>query len=278
MTTKNLQGILEKASSTGVITEGNRHSRHGESRSSSLSFCKAVVDLIVDSCESTLVVLFFDKIFESLGDKGAFVDSIVAVIRAFPWSDVGDAILKALAPNNASGDRNQDPKLRLAFRVIAELDRGEAKQALLDNAVERSVRLTPKALQSTGCLEVLWKVVIRCDSLAALTALVNYFKQTEPSGLGAVISTASKYVADLETEDERFIAIASLADKRLGWLNQQLCESRPGHREKVMRELAAEKEKLLSERFTAPAANHEPPTVGRKRPRAEPETIVVDDD
>ncbi|OWZ15289.1 hypothetical protein PHMEG_00011107 [Phytophthora megakarya] len=208
----------------------------------SICFCRTLCELLVEARDLTLVLLFFKNILKGVRvdtddkkDKLAVV--IIDIARNFDWADVGDAFLKYFSNKDDTSDdddmccgsdeeeiieETDDTYMNMALRIVDGLGAGIARQALLQNAVEQASTFRQENLCSSKAIRLLWKWVLQCGDKTIFDTVANKFKETEPRLLQPVIEGFSQHIGSIDAADERYRALASIAERRIEWLNSEL--------------------------------------------------------
>ncbi|KAE8895242.1 hypothetical protein PF005_g24624 [Phytophthora fragariae] len=202
----------------------------------SVGFCRSMCELLVDAGDPALVRLFFCYFVNGLNQyekKDDLVDGFTALAGRFDWNDIGQALLSFLdrtvestgmslfePVHMASGANNSG--LRMALRIADGLYAGAAQQALIRIAAEKAARLREEDLCKSSAIGLLWKWAIRCDDVDIFNIVANKFCNMKPTLLQPVIEAFSQHVGVIDASDNKFAVLASIAAKRIDWLNGQL--------------------------------------------------------
>ncbi|ETO64561.1 hypothetical protein F444_17935 [Phytophthora nicotianae P1976] len=165
-------------------------------------FSRILCDLLLEADDSALVNEFFTKVCSNARAKDNLVPTIIALVRKYQWSDISQAVLSSLeekteATSYSFGRMTEvgDASLVVKLQILDGLDDGSAKLALLQS--------TP-ADKSTF------------DTLA------EKFQQLEPSQLRLVVEAISEHVGGIDSSDEKFEVLTSIAAVRMTWLKSQV--------------------------------------------------------
>ncbi|OWZ10452.1 hypothetical protein PHMEG_00016696 [Phytophthora megakarya] len=223
-----LREFIERTSAESTDRQQYRSSLRryssSQSKTDALPFCRIMVDLIIKTGDPALVGLLFEKFFHRVKDKKQFAASIVSLIKTFEWKDVKDAVLKAVTPTSDEYSHRwvADMGMALIICIAESLGPSEVRTALLEHAVNRAIKIPVEKLMVSGLQKPLWKLVIDNNDMTMLTNLVEHYKQIKASDLDPVIDAFSEFVVGLDTNDKRFILLASIAEPKMQWLNEQI--------------------------------------------------------
>ncbi|KUF86721.1 hypothetical protein AM587_10000428 [Phytophthora nicotianae] len=110
----------------------------------------------------------------------------------------------------------------LALQIFDGLDDGLAKEALLKAAVSDAVTLRNDCLCASKALGSLWVSTIRNGNKSVVDVLAKRLKQMDPSLLGPVIDVFLQELSDVNSSDDMFAVLASIATMRIEWLKSQI--------------------------------------------------------
>ncbi|ETI35836.1 hypothetical protein F443_17901 [Phytophthora nicotianae P1569] len=85
-----------------------------------------------------------------------------------------------------------------------------------------AVNLRTERLCSSTALGSLWKWVIRSADKSTFDTLAEKFQQLEPSQLRLVVEAISEHVGGIDSSDEKFEVLTSIAAVRMTWLKSQV--------------------------------------------------------
>ncbi|EGZ25982.1 hypothetical protein PHYSODRAFT_487033, partial [Phytophthora sojae] len=203
----------------------------------SVGFCCSLCELLVDAGDPALVHLFFSNFVNGLNQydkKDDLVDGLIALAGRFDWNDIGQVLLGFLDrtitadPMRMShyysrvASNADDSGLRMALRIADGLNAGAAQQALIRAAAEKAAQLRGDELSKSSVVGLLWKRAIGCGDMDIFNIVANKFSDTKPSLLQPVIEAFSQHIAVVDASDNKFAVLASIAAKRIDWLNTQL--------------------------------------------------------
>ncbi|EGZ25970.1 hypothetical protein PHYSODRAFT_487458 [Phytophthora sojae] len=203
----------------------------------SVGFCCSLCELLVDAGDPALVHLFFSNFVNGLNQydkKDDLVDGLIALAGRFDWNDIGQVLLGFLDrtitadPMRMShyysrvASNADDSGLRMALRIADGLNAGAAQQALIRAAAEKAAQLRGDELSKSSVVGLLWKRAIGCGDMDIFSIVANKFSDTKPSLLQPVIEAFSQHIAVVDASDNKFAVLASIAAKRIDWLNTQL--------------------------------------------------------
>lgn len=195
----------------------------------SAGFCQVLCELLVDASDPALVNFFFSNfliLFE--GKRYGLIDPLSALVCNFDWSDIGQELLRSLDKMKNSTPRHSDVEeaetsiMEIALRVADRLDGGAAQHGLLEAAVEKAATLLDEDVCSFEAMGLLWKLAFQCRDVTFFGNVVNIFQKMKPSLLKPAVEAFSQHLGDLDASDDKFLALASITEKRIEWLNTQL--------------------------------------------------------
>ncbi|KAE9082814.1 hypothetical protein PF010_g21440 [Phytophthora fragariae] len=195
----------------------------------SVEFSRALSEFLAEANDTSLVNLFFDKVCSNVRNKDNVIPTIIALVRKYNWSDIGEAVLNSLKEKiettsygyrtmkEASGSAMVDK-----LQVLHGLDDGPAKQALLKFAVNDAVNLRDVHLVASKGLGALWKWTLQSSDENTIETLAKKFKEMDPALLSPIVDMFSQQFGHLDSSDEKFAVLASVAAVRIQWLKTQV--------------------------------------------------------
>ncbi|KAG7378334.1 hypothetical protein PHYPSEUDO_010242 [Phytophthora pseudosyringae] len=171
----------------------------------SLGFCQALCASLVEVGDLELLNSFFTKFLRKLEEKSAFAPSLLAVVRAFNWSDIGAALLTALS------EITDNQVISMVLGVIDGLAEGPAQNELLMFAVERAIKVRDYSLALSKCLPLLIKWTMKRDDKSAFEIVANRLKAMDGSLLGPAMEVFSRHVGYIDRGDDKHELVASVA-------------------------------------------------------------------
>ncbi|RAW31993.1 hypothetical protein PC110_g11667, partial [Phytophthora cactorum] len=188
------------------IEAENKVKEYGEEREVfSMKFFRLVCELLAETGDPKVVNSFFTSYCGALSgveDNETFIPSVTTIVRTFDWSEIGDAVLKALGSGVEKGEDDEDKDdgekndglspLEMTLRVVDGLDSGTAQQALGEKA--------DKNLFET---------------------IAKKFRVAETSLLGPSIQYVWQYLSNNGNEEKRAM-LDSVVPLRVKWLEDQI--------------------------------------------------------
>ncbi|KAG6950711.1 hypothetical protein JG688_00014037, partial [Phytophthora aleatoria] len=216
------------------IEAENKVKEYGEEREVfSMKFFRLVCELLAETGDPKVVNSFFTSYCGALsGVEGneTFIPSITTIVRTFDWSEIGDALLKALGSgvekdedeDKDDGEKNNGlSPLEMTLRVVDGLDSGTAQQALVEKAVEIAAQMADKELFTSNSIGLLWKWVIHSDDKNLFGTIAKKFRVAETSLLGPSIQYVWQYLSNNGNEEKRAV-LDSVVPLRVKWLEDQI--------------------------------------------------------
>ncbi|RLN94033.1 hypothetical protein BBJ28_00023627, partial [Nothophytophthora sp. Chile5] len=203
---------------TFMETAINRHGLTQTPIGSEVSsvLCQRICEALVTARDASLVEMFFDKFFGHLTDKSELVPSIGKLVQAFGWDEVGSHFLKAVArlPKEAG--------MGLVLQLGTVVD-GETKGAVTRIALDKAKELSHTEVSASRFIRLLWKNAIQCGDPWIFGSIASFFMPMEAKLLGPVVAGYLSF-ADATRSHKTFTALASIANIRMQWLDDQIAE------------------------------------------------------
>ncbi|ETM35989.1 hypothetical protein L914_17209 [Phytophthora nicotianae] len=226
-----VNAVGDKLVETQASFDRSRTYSYTEPKKVSVSalFSQTISKLLVDTGDVWLATLFFTKICSNVKEKANLVPAYVALARKFDWSSIGQALLSSLGSKTGNSRYSfdafggtSDSSMVLALQIFDGLDDGLAKEALLKAAVSDAVTLRNDCLCASKALGSLWVSTIRNGNKSVVDVLAKRLKQMDPSLLGPVIDVFLQELSDVNSSDDMFAVLASIATMRIEWLKSQI--------------------------------------------------------
>jgi hypothetical protein len=162
---------------------------------SSLSelFTTIIMKLLVETGDVVTARLFCQTLLPKISKPLAVLPSLVCLLKAFSWSDIGDAALAGIAALSSA----LEVVLKITETLLPSSSSDDsataAGTALLQLAVDKVKQLDEESFLTATFLELLWANATMCPtSKTSFHALVASFKKLHPRLMGFVVAAFSK--------------------------------------------------------------------------------------
>jgi hypothetical protein len=188
----------------------------------SLEFYQLFFELLAGAGDAAVVSVFLADLCPALGgirENDTPVPLLVALVRAYDWSEIGSGVMKALTTRQPwNCDKRCYSTLELSLRIVDELDDGAARQALLQMSLEKAAELDDANFCSDKISEQLWKWTKQCGDKGHCEAMAAKLKEVKPELLGPPLEALAQQRG---ASDELDKVAQEVVSKRVEWLQNE---------------------------------------------------------